>query len=1130
MKIKQRALTILLAMAMMLSFMPSMAFATEDQGEETLSPETEVTVEQSEEATGADTEIETKGIGNPQWSFAGEYPKYLKVGIETINLQAEITGLTEGISITSVKWFKHITQQHMDPRDEELYGTSFNDNVAVCPVNEPGSYFCVATDNEGNSQRCDYYVTAEGSGDPVTIEQRIISQGVFTDKGVCVKDISVDKKSVNIGDKLNFEFTICTDNNGATLSGYSNSLIEGKKGNSGYGGRYFEPTSEFKGQDSVTVEYFGDYGLYCIEAILTDGTSVSFKDCSTMTAAEKKGLAEENTYYVDMSTARATVNNDPNDDVAPVITGLTVSSSSIKLGDDLKVSVKATDNDTINSIMVHFENGGTSAASASMMTYDSDKEEWVAGYVYIPSYGNYKVQYIEAIDRSGNKGFLYNTKSNFYHEEQPCADLSAANFSVTVDGEPDEDAPVVDLTSLSVALNYAKLINSNEGTLPSTELKDGNNRIRVKITDKTGVATAFAVYKAGKGGSGQPLTAYLTYNQSSGYYEGYINNIFYGRYELLNIYTTDVFGNYKEYSKAIEPGLDLSAGNYYVGIEEDVKDNGIATDTTVFTSGNGMTDNATLSASTLSDTEDKTTYDKMHNDESGAVENRGFYQIGMTNYADYNEGETEQNVKVRLEAKGTADGNVVTIKHLKNDETIETRNCVVKNGYVSIDITEFSPFLLEVDTSNSHNINYEIEYRNMEGADNGDNPTLFCKDTPEIVFEPATKTGFSFEGWYKDADLTERVTSFDPSKIEGDPQKLVLYAKWESYNGFEFRKLTTEDAVVIIGYTGDSTDIVLPERMGGYPVVGFSLEDEYEESEACRNIKTIRLNNNITNCNYSHFNNLPALEQIIVNEDNVGLSSVDGVLYDKAEKVLYSYPCGKKGQRYTVPEGVETIDTYAVRWNPELTAITLPSSLKTVEWLGIDCEYLKEVTILSPDVDLENSWLGVIVDDEDEENPTYTPIEGFSIIGKRGSSAEAYASEYGIRFVELDEDGKSEGGGSSNTNTVINTVPQIQEVYAPDLPKITAKASSAIKKGMKFKWKKLNKKNRNKVTAIEVQYSPSKDFSNAATVIAGKGKASIKIKNLSKKTKYWARARVIREADGVKYVGKWSKTKKVKTK
>lgn len=102
----------------------------------------------------------------------------------------------------------------------------------------------------------------------------------------------------------------------------------------------------------------------------------------------------------------------------------------------------------------------------------------------------------------------------------------------------------------------------------------------------------------------------------------------------------------------------------------------------------------------------------------------------------------------------------------------------------------------------------------------------------------------------------------------------------------------------------------------------------------------------------------------------------------------------------------------------------------------------------------------------------------------------------------------------------------------PKLPKVKIAKSKVSKKSVTAKWKKLKKKQLKKgVTNIEIWVCPDKNFAvgNTKEALAGKKKASKKIKGLAKGT-YYVKVRAIRKAGGVKYVGPWSKVKKIKVK
>ena len=71
---------------------------------------------------------------------------------------------------------------------------------------------------------------------------------------------------------------------------------------------------------------------------------------------------------------------------------------------------------------------------------------------------------------------------------------------------------------------------------------------------------------------------------------------------------------------------------------------------------------------------------------------------------------------------------------------------------------------------------YAIHYENMEGATNAtDNPESFSATNNTFVLHEPTKTGYSFDGWYTDAGLTNKVEG----QITLDSyNEWTFYAKW----------------------------------------------------------------------------------------------------------------------------------------------------------------------------------------------------------------------------------------------------------------------------------------------------------------------------------------------------------------
>ena len=85
--------------------------------------------------------------------------------------------------------------------------------------------------------------------------------------------------------------------------------------------------------------------------------------------------------------------------------------------------------------------------------------------------------------------------------------------------------------------------------------------------------------------------------------------------------------------------------------------------------------------------------------------------------------------------------------------------------------------------------------------------------------------------------------------------------------------------------------------------------------------------------NYNKFSTAENLESIKYHKDNAKYSSVDGAVLTKDGKTLLYVPRGKTGS-FTVPETVETIETYAFR-HTHLNEIIIPENVKTIKQQAI---------------------------------------------------------------------------------------------------------------------------------------------------------------------------------------------------
>ena len=106
-------------------------------------------------------------------------------------------------------------------------------------------------------------------------------------------------------------------------------------------------------------------------------------------------------------------------------------------------------------------------------------------------------------------------------------------------------------------------------------------------------------------------------------------------------------------------------------------------------------------------------------------------------------------------------------------------------------------------------INYELD----GGKNNIENPSGY-EAGETFIFKPATKDGYTFKGWYKDAGFTQEITG-----VEGGTEELTIYAKWEiiTYNiTYVLGDDATNNSANPATYTVETATISLqnPTRLG----------------------------------------------------------------------------------------------------------------------------------------------------------------------------------------------------------------------------------------------------------------------------------------------------------------------------
>lgn len=96
----------------------------------------------------------------------------------------------------------------------------------------------------------------------------------------------------------------------------------------------------------------------------------------------------------------------------------------------------------------------------------------------------------------------------------------------------------------------------------------------------------------------------------------------------------------------------------------------------------------------------------------------------------------------------------------------------------------------------------------------------------------------------------------------------------------------------------------------------------------------------------SLFYNCTSLESIEVEKDNPVFCSVDGVLFNKEQTTLISYPANASRTSYDVPEGVANVAINAFAYSQQLKKVTLPDDVTTLyNSVFANSKSLEEVTL-----------------------------------------------------------------------------------------------------------------------------------------------------------------------------------------
>jgi len=143
------------------------------------------------------------------------------------------------------------------------------------------------------------------------------------------------------------------------------------------------------------------------------------------------------------------------------------------------------------------------------------------------------------------------------------------------------------------------------------------------------------------------------------------------------------------------------------------------------------------------------------------------------------------------------------------------------------------------------------------------------------------------------------------------------------------------------------------------------------------------------------------LTKLEVDENNKYYTAVDNVLFNKEKTALVHISCGMNRTSYTVPDGVESVDSFYMCHS--ISSVTLPDSVTTIgNFTFHDCDYMNTVNVPASVSSIgfgAFSMLGRLTNiNVHKDNQHFSQIDGV-LFDKEGKTLLRYACGKGSRYT-----------------------------------------------------------------------------------------------------------------------------------
>lgn len=143
-----------------------------------------------------------------------------------------------------------------------------------------------------------------------------------------------------------------------------------------------------------------------------------------------------------------------------------------------------------------------------------------------------------------------------------------------------------------------------------------------------------------------------------------------------------------------------------------------------------------------------------------------------------------------------------------------------------------------------------------------------------------------------------------------------------------------------------NTIIAFPAgKAGAYTIPSSVTNIENNVFVNCIGLTSVTIPSDVTSIGVNNFSNCSVLTDINVDNTNANYSSINGVLFNKAQTTIIKFPTGKTGT-YTIPSSVMSIGNNAFRDCIGLTSVAIPNNVTSIGGMAFaGCRGLTDVII-----------------------------------------------------------------------------------------------------------------------------------------------------------------------------------------